>query len=434
MRYTFTTECICMRYLLISLFAVMLVNPLIAQSKKNLQEKKNKLQNDINYTNKLLKDTQKQAKSSLNQIEKLQKNIETRVELINTFQSEIELLNKDIIAYKVEIEKKNKVLTKLKEQYAEMAFNAWLKRNTFDKIMYVFSAKNFNQGLRRLQYFSQISDIRKQRLNEIKILNEKLRLKVNELNGFKQEKTVSLNEQTEQAKKLENDKKEKEQLVSKLKTKEKGLKEKIKKKEKEKIALEAKIKAIIEKEIRELELKKAKEKTKTTSTTTTKTSSSEKSGTTSSKTTAPAVKETPSGNVTASGFLSNKGLLPWPVEKGVITGKFGVQPHPVLSSIEIKNDGIDITTDRGASVRSVYKGEVTGVFKVDGYENVVIIRHGEYLTVYSNLSSVSVSKGMSVNAKQKIGTVATDDEGKTCLNFQVRLGSAVQNPMTWLSR
>ena len=126
--------------------------------------------------------------------------------------------------------------------------------------------------------------------------------------------------------------------------------------------------------------------------------------------------------------------MPWPVDKGVITGKYGTQPHPVFSNIEIKNDGIDITTDKGAAVRSVYQGEVTGVFKVDGYENVVIIRHGDYLTVYSNLASVSVSKNVKVDAKQKIGIVATDDDGKTYLNFQVRLGSAVQNPTVWLSK
>ncbi len=414
------------------LFAVVwIVLPLAAQSKKSLQEKKAKLQKELNYTTQLLKETQADKKNSISQLEKLNRSIEARIELIQTIEDEIKILEQEIVTHRLEIEKKNKVLQKLKDQYAEMVFTAWLNRNQFNKLMYVVSAKDYNQGIRRIQYFNQVNDLRKQRLDEIIELNTRLQQKVEELRAIREEKSIVLMQQTQEAKKLENDKKQKEETLAKLKSKEKELIEKIKKKEREKEQLEAKIKAIIEKEMKEAEArrKKAKE-AKATVKTETKSAGTK----TTEKKDTKEVKTTPSGTYTESGFASNKGRLPWPVEKGVITGKFGIQPHPVFSNIEIKNDGIDITTERGATVRAVYKGEVTGVFRVDGYENVVIIRHGEYLTVYGNLKSVNVSKGNIVEAKQKIGIVATDEDGKSYLNFQVRYGSAVQNPAVWLSK
>jgi septal ring factor EnvC (AmiA/AmiB activator) len=404
--------------------------PLAAQSKKSLQEKKAKLQKELNYTAKLLKETQTDKKNSLSHLEKLNRSIEARMELIQTIEYEIKLLEQEIVSNRLEIEKKNKILQKLKDQYAEMVFTAWMNRNQFNQVMYVISAKDYNQGLRRIQYFNQVNDLRKQRLDEIIELNTRLQQKVEELRAIRENKAIALRQYTQEAQKLEQDKKQKEETLAKLKTKEKELTEKIRKKEKEKEELEMKIKAMIEKEMKEAEARKKKVKETTTTKTETKSGGIKTTG----KTEAKEVKATPSGSYSESGFASNKGRLPWPVEKGVITGKFGVQPHPVFSSIEIKNDGIDITTERGASVRAVYKGEVTGVFRVDGYENVVIIRHGEYLTVYGHLASVSVSRGNIVQAKQKIGTVATDDEGRSYLNFQVRYGSSVQNPASWLSQ
>lgn len=399
--------------------------PVSAQSKKSLQLKKNKLQKELEYTSKLLRETQADKKNSLSQVEKLSRNIEARMELIQTIESEVRLLEQEIVTHRLEIEKKNKALQRLKEQYAEMVFTAWMNRNQFNQLMYVISARDYNQGIRRIQYFNQVNNLRKQRIDEILELNTRLQQKVEELRSMREEKSAALKQLIEEAKKLEADKKQKEETIAKLKNKERELTEKIKKKEREKKQLEDKIKAIIENEIKEAEARKKK-----ASSTTKKT----KTQGTSAKTSTKYIKSTPSSSFSSSGFAANKGRLPWPVEKGVITGKFGVQPHPVFSSLEIKNDGIDITTDRGASVRAVYKGEVTGVFRVDGYENVIIIRHGEYLTVYSNLASVNVSKGNKVETKQKIGTVATDDEGKTFLNFQIRYGSTVLNPVLWLSR
>lgn len=415
--------CIRIQTTLALFLCLMLSSSFFAQSKKSLQTQKSKLQKDISYTSKLLKETQQDKKNSISQIEKLNKSIEQRTELISTIESEISLLETEIVNNRREVDKKNASLKKLKEQYAEMVFRAWLNRTQFNRALYVFSAQNFNQAVRRVQYFNQVNDIRQQRLDEITETNRKLQEKIDELRKNREEKANALKEQNLQTKKLEEDKKTKEVTLTKLKSKEKELTAKIKKKEDEKKKLEDKIKAIIDKELKEAEEKKKKTPTTTKAPTkeTIKESTKE-------------VKATPGGSLSGSGFSSNKGKLPWPVEKGVITGKFGTQPHPVFSNIEIKNDGIDITTDKGASVRSVFKGEVTGVFKVDGYENVVIIRHGDYLTVYSNLASVIISKGNQVEAKQKIGLVATDEDGKTYLNFQIRLGSVVQNPTVWLSR
>jgi septal ring factor EnvC (AmiA/AmiB activator) len=142
---------------------------------------------------------------------------------------------------------------------------------------------------------------------------------------------------------------------------------------------------------------------------------------------------TPETKELSDQFEGNKGRLPWPVEKGTISGGFGITAHPYLKGVTIKNDGVDISTSQGAEVRAVFKGKVSGVFAVQGYGKVIILRHGEYLTVYSNLAEVAVSKDASVSLKQKLGRVETSDNGKTFINFQIRKGSLTLNPQSWLA-
>jgi len=142
---------------------------------------------------------------------------------------------------------------------------------------------------------------------------------------------------------------------------------------------------------------------------------------------------TPETRMKSASFEGNKGNMPWPVEKGAITGRFGVQPHPYLKNVTVKNDGVDITAPAGSPARAIFDGEVSGIFAVDGYGKVVILRHGEYYTVYSNLSEVNVKKDTKVSAKQKIGSIMTAENGKSVINFQIRKGSATLNPSLWLA-
>lgn len=396
---------------------------LSAQSKKKLQDKKKKLQSEIKYTEKKIKETQDQQKTSIHQLEKINKNIEDRVELIKTYESEIRLLDSDIKDNQKEIARLDDNITALKKNYASMVYYTWINRGSLNRTVFLLASDDFNDAFRRTRFIRQLGERRKDQLRIIgEARNEKEKV-VQELSENKENKTVALTEVTNETNKLQQTKEEKQALVSTLKSKEKDLLAKVEKKRKEASELTSKINAIIEKEIREAEKKKKENNNKTTTT------SSKNTSNTTTKTTG----NTEGGSL-SSGFESNKGKLPWPVEKGFISGKFGIQPHPVLERVEVKNDGVDITTDKGANVRAVYKGEVSGVFKVDGYENVIIVRHGEYLTVYSHLSSVSVNKGSSVTTKQSIGTVATNTEGKTYINFQVRKGTTVLNPSLWIAK
>jgi len=299
-----------------------------------------------------------------------------------------------------------------------MVYQAWKTRNSLSTWMFIFSANNFNQAIRRYRYYKQINELRIIQSKSISHNKNDLVNKIGSLKKSKIDKEVTINEKNNELSTLEKQKKEKDDLLKSLKKKEKDLLAQVKKQEKERDALANKINAIVD------TYKPAKKKeNKTTNNTTNKTTTNTNTKVTNTQ-----------GSSNSSGFESNKGKLSWPVNKGIITSKFGVHQHPVLDKVEVKNDGIDISTDKGSSVIAVYKGTVSGVFKVDGYENVVIIRHGDYLTVYSHLSQTTVSKGSEVSTEQKIGTAATNDEGDTFINFQVRFGSVTQNPTGWLTK
>lgn len=398
-----------------------------AQSQKTLQNKKDKLQKDIKYTNKLIKENKTKQTESVSVLEKINKNIENRSELIKTVEAEIRLIEKDITSNQSEVTRLESQLDLLKSQYRKLVYNAYKNRKSHIKWLYVLSAKSLQQSYSRIMYFREVGRNMEQQSGMILLTKNKKDEALNLLKADKTNKGVALNEQTKEAKALAEEKQKKEKLLSTLKSKESELNKEVAKKEKETLALTEKINKIISDEA--AKRKKEAEKKATTSTNSTKTT------TTTTVKKDPVPSETPESALVSTSFEGNKGKLPWPVEKGVITGKFGKQPHPVLPNIEIKNDGIDITTEDGASVRAIFAGEVSAVFAIDGYGTVVMIRHGRYLTVYSNLESVSVSKGSQVTAKQNIGKVNADNStGKSWINFQVREDGSVLNPTTWISK
>ncbi len=389
-----------------------------SQNKTQLQNKKKKLQKDINYTQSLIKKNKKNQDASLQQIEKINTSIESREELVNNYTQELQLIAEEMNINQKQVSSLEDQLVTLKKSYSKMVVQAWKTRHTTSTWMFILSAKSFNQAVRRYRYYKQINELRLVQSKSLAYSKNELLSKIGQLRNSKVEKELTINEKNNELKMLESEKKEKDEVLKKLKKKEKELLAQVKKQEKERDALASKINSIIEK----LPSVKKKE---------TKTNSNSKNSNTKTTNTKTEVTNT-QGSSNSNGFESNKGKLSWPVTKGVITGKYGVHQHPVLDKVEVKNDGINISTDPGGAVRAVYKGTISGIFKVDGYENVVIIRHGDYLTVYSHLSQVSVSKGNDVGTEQKIGTAATNSEGETYINFQVRYGSATQNPTSWL--
>lgn len=411
--------------------------------KTKLEQQKKRLTKDISATGKLLKETEKKHDAALQRAGLLSTKIQQRNALIATYATEVELLDERITENRKEINKLEIGLNALKESYKRMVFHAYKNRETTDQLLYLLAAENINTAFKRLNYFKQVSEFRKLKAEKIKTVREGITMATESMEADRSSKNVLLTAETDQRRMLESEKKEQEVLVVQLKGKEAELKKKIEKSERERIALEARITKIINAEI-EAERKRAEEKAKrdankAASTTASKSTTVKSSVNTSSTVKPAATKEvvmtvTPETRALSNSFEGSRGILPWPVEKGAISSNFGTHPHPVLKNITIKNDGIDITAPSGSEARAVYGGTVSGIFPVEGYGNVVIIRHGEYLTVYSNLSEVHVSRDQKIKAKDRIGRIETSDNGKSVMNFQIRKGATILNPSGWLAR
>ena len=392
------------------------------QKKMELENKKVMLQKDIRYTETLLNETKINKKLSLNQLVTLNKKISIREELIEAVSSEIGLINSQINQNKEIINIKEADLNQLKEEYSKMIYFAYKNQNSYDRLMFVFSSKDFNQAFNRLKYMQQYSDYRKKQAELIVLTQREINAKIHELMQKKLQKNELLGTEEHEKENLAKEKTEQEGVLDKLQKQEKDLFQTLKEKEKEQRQLQMAIQRIIEEEIRkarEQASKESKEK-----------SPSKSSGGASSSNTLSLTPET----IKLSGvFEQNKNKLPWPVSEGIITGKFGQQAHPVLKNIKINNNGIDIATKKQASVRAVFDGIVTGIATVPGFGKVIMIRHGEYLTVYSKLKEINVKKGDKVAIKQNIGIVETEDaESKTEVHFEIWKGTIVLNPELWI--
>ncbi len=419
---------------------LLLAWPSKAQNKKELESKKSKLQNEIKVTNKLLTETKKNKRLSLNALVALNKKITIREELINTIGSEINLLGTQISDNEERITYLQAELDKLKKEYAAMIYSAYKNQSSYSKLMFIFASENFNQAFKRIKYFQQYSDYRKNQAALIDSTKKKIQEQNLKLQDKKKEKNTLLITEEDEKQTLTKEKQEKEKVLTQLQSKEKQLKQQLAKKQSDANKLNAAIKKIIDEEIRKAreaarEAARAKKKkeneeaalkkgAKNTSTKNTVTEVKDEEDT--------QLKLTPEAQQLSNNFAANKAKLPWPVTEGVISSSFGEHDHPVLKGIKVKNNGIDISTRNRAQTRAVFDGEVTGVISIPGAGKAVIIRHGEYLTVYSNLGNVNINKGDKVKTKQVIGSVAESDEERSELHFEIWKGSVLLNPAQWI--
>lgn len=427
----------------ISLIFILTACPVNAQkSKEKLQADKQKIEKDIAFTNQLLSETKKNKQISLSQLIILNNKINQREELVNNISSEIEDIDGKIVNNSKETMKLSDQLKRLKEEYAKMIVFAYKNRNAFFRLIYIFASSDLNQAYLRMKYIQIYSQYRRKQAERIMGVSTQLVDKINLLKNIKTDKSTLL--KTEEAEKLllAQEKQEKNNAVKQLQKKEKDLANKIRQKEKEALKLQQSIETIIANEIKKA-TEKAKSAKKASTKTTTTTASTTKTGTKTTTTTAKAPVATTTSKelgltdaemTLSSSFAANKGKMPWPTEKGIVISTFGVHPHPVLSDIKVKNNGIDISTNTGARARAVLDGKVTGIVSVPGANKAIIIRHGEYLTVYSNLTDVYVKTGDNVKAKQSIGAIYTNTaESKTELHFEVWYGKTLTDPLGWLS-
>lgn len=418
---------------IVLLAVAMLCVPLDAfsQSKSaKLKNDKKKIETEIANTQKLLKQTEKNKNASLQQISVLRQQISNREALITTLNTEIFELEEEL-AQNIKLSQDlNKKLEYMKSDYSRVVYLAYKNRKLIDKVTFLLSSDNFSQMFRRVKYYSVFANNVKHQVDQIEKTQEEIKKKNEEIVQLKAEKLALLEGKEVEIKKLEIDRTETTKKAQELKQKEKQLASSLQEKQKKRKELDIAIKKAIEAEIVAANKKKAEEAAKAAKSKANKANASSGS---SKPASGNAIVLTPDEQLVSNSFVNNKGKLPWPVAKGAKIGDFGSYPHPDVPSVMIENRGIDILVEPNTPVRAVFQGEVTGILDVMGTK-VLMIRHGEYLSVYQNLASVNVKKGDKVNTKQTVGTVAKSTTNNTYeLHFEVWKNSTYLNPNQWLS-
>lgn len=407
-------------------------------SQKDLLNKKNKLNDDIKQLNSQLSQTKASKKSQINTIVVINTKIKVREELISTINSELAQINSRIKKNVIEINALKASLDKLKSEYAKMIYFAQRNQDSYTKIMFLFSSGNFNQAYMRIKYFQQYATFRKKQADEIVATQLVLGEKLKELEEQRHEKNVLLGNEKEEKTQLDGEKQQQEIVLSELQQQEKELKEELEKKKRDAENLQIAIKRLIEAEIkRKLEestkiaaakaakAEKIAEKNKTKTKTKTKTETK----TPEVKATAPELTE--EAEALGADFSSSRGKLPWPVTKGVICQPYGEYEHPAIKGFIMNNNGVEICANKGTQARSIFEGEVTSIAISPTGGKLIIIRHGLYLSVYSNIGDVFVKQGEKVTIKQAIGTIM-DEDGKTSMNLQIWKDGKTTDPSGWL--
>ncbi|AWM13785.1 peptidoglycan DD-metalloendopeptidase family protein [Flavobacterium sp. NRK F10] len=388
-----------------------------AQSKeqKQLEQQKIQIQKEIAAFKELLQTEKKKEKSVLSQIEEQKARIRLSEKLISTTARQKRLLEDDIYLTQLEINKLNRELKVLKEDYAKMIVKSYKSRNEKSRIMFILSSDSFLQAYKRIQYMKQYANFRKMQGDEIIEKQEKLAEAKQKLESSKKQKEKVLAESEAEKAELEKQKKEQEKLAKDLQKNKKKYAAEISKKEKEKKAIDAKIKKLIAEAIAAANKKTAAK--------------------TGVKNTGGSSKFilTPEGKIVSDNFKANKGRLPWPVEKGYIQLRYGNYQDPIHKNVTHLNSGIEIAALPGSTARAVFDGEVLQVQVVQGTKKAVFIRHGDFITIYQNLDSVNVSVGDKVSIKQTIGHIVTDSSGKAVIKFLVLQNTTTLNPEQWLS-
>ncbi len=380
---------------------IILVNSLSAQeTKSQLEAKRKMLEKEIEYTSKLIGKTRKNKSATVNEIRLINSQIKTRKELIETLRTEIKALSRNIEEDEATIDRLTKKLAEVKKKYARIVYFAYHHQTAYNKLIFLFSAEDFNQAYQRLRYLEQLAAYLHKEADAIRKMEKEKEDELKNLNRQLEEKKALLDNENLQMSRLEQEKARKNQVVKELSGKEKQLKTRLKQKQKEAERLNKKIKDIIARET------KAK--------------------------TGKKYVLTPAEKALSANFAENKGKLPWPVERGVVSETFGVHQHPVLKYVKTKNNGINITTNKNEDARAVFDGEVVSIAKITTTNKAVIIKHGDYFTVYSNLVDVYVTKGEHVKVKQAIGKIYTNPDGQTRLHFEVWKGKELQNPSYWI--
>lgn len=430
---------------------------LAGQSKKrrDLEKQKVRLMDEIALANRILSETQKDRKNSLGTIETVQQKIELRKKLIRTLDREVVLMNEEEAELQRDIDTLRVRVERQKAQYAEMIRQAYKSRKTSSRLMFILSSEDFNQAMRRIEYLKQYSAYRQQKIKEIQKQENDLEAAIERLRVQKVRKNAVRGQLQAESQKLSNEKLSQEEAIKTYRAMESDLEKKLKTKLKEAEKVEKQIQKIIAEEVararalaarknledRAIDLGLVRGKDFSSNTTNERLEeiieAAEKARAAANKPVAAAPETfelTPAARTLAANFAANQKRLPWPVERGLVTAKFGPQRHPVVKSVIIDNKGVDIATEGNAPIRAIFDGEVSRMFRMPDGQLVVIINHGSYFTVYQGITAVTIDQGDTVKKGQTIGSAYTNPiNAQTKLHFEIWNDNKAVNPLLWLS-
>ncbi len=375
------------------------------QSLDALRDEIRRAEEEIRATNELLAKTKKDKQVTQNQLKLIQNRIRNRKQIIANLEKQTQVINGDIGTKNDTVHAMQNELTQLRKEYADMVYAAYkiYKLNNF--LVFLFASKDFNDATRRISYMRRYNRMRQQKAEQIKSVADSLHVQIGELENRKAELTKVRDTRTQEVSSLGKDEKQYQSSLSEINTKSGKLSSEIRKKQSQINKLQQRIQAIIAEEAR-------------------KNRATPKS----------AAQEEYIANLSGR-FDQNKGLLPYPVRGGVIVDRYGVHPHATQKGLMVNNKGVNIASGSGAEVRAVFEGDITQIVFVQGLNNTVIIRHGNYLTTYSNLASVNVKTGDKVTLNQVIGRLSNSDDSDDCvLHFEIWKETENLNPEQWLRR
>ena len=390
------------------IFFIMMTFVANCQTVESLENKIQSIQKDIRLTEKLLKETSKDKEASINQVNLLQAQISQRESLIKTYQNQINTINKNIQKNKDQIASLEKDLSLLRKDYSNLLVINYRNKGKTNSLLFIFSSEDFNQAMRRMRYIQELNGLVKEKIEEIDSTQIKINLQLKKNEKNKKDKEAILAKEKQEKSILLNERDKLNKDIASLKKKEKQIQKDINAKEKQTKELEKQIEKIIAEEVR-----KVKERELTAKKNNTK-----------------AVDINLSND-----FAQNKGKLPFPVDQGIITRKYGLNQHPTIKDLKTTNNGIDISTPKGSKAKSIFNGEVC-IVNIQGNNNTILIRHGLYFSLYSNLEKVFVKVGDKVSTGQEIGRIHTNiNDGKTILHFELWHENKTKlNPSLWLKK
>ena len=394
-------------FLIIAFLSISSV--VLAQTVQQLEEERREALRRIEATNQMLTQTQRSQRSSVNQLNLLNNNIRERQSLIGTINREVSQLNEEIILLGLQQQELTNRLNVLKADYARLVQESFIKRNFHNRIMFIFSAETFNQSMRRLRYLQEFTTHRREQAAEIQRVSAEISERHQQAERHRLTR-LSVSQQREaEVRRLAQDQTAQQRTLNDLRSQEQRLQRELREQQQRATRLNQQIEQMIAEEVRRSQQQQQ----------------------------ATGINAlTREQQLISGNFEANRGRLPWPVERGTISGRFGVQPHPVLRNVTTNNRGIYIQTPAGSVARAVFDGEVTRRFSVPGNNNAVIIRHGMYYTVYANLTEIFVREGEKVTPRQQIGRIFTDTENdnRTELYFEIRKEINPLNPELWITR